>query len=171
MNRKEMAVMLHGKGFNCAQSVACAFCHVMGADPEQVFKHAEAFGFGMGTMGTCGAVSAMALVTGMKLSDGNMDDPKTKRQCYDMMKTLTGEFEKKNSSIICSQLKGVDTGTPLRSCNGCIEDAVELLDKYLLEQKSKTDIKETPLPWNSPVRGVCHRASAFKSYRYDIYSF
>lgn len=49
-----------------------------------------------------------------------------------MMKTLTGEFEKKNSSIICSQLKGVDTGTPLRSCNGCIEDAVELLDKYLL---------------------------------------
>lgn len=36
MNRKEMAVMLHGKGFNCAQSVACAFCHVMGADPEQV---------------------------------------------------------------------------------------------------------------------------------------
>ena len=114
MNRKEMAVMLHGKGFNCAQSVACAFCHVMGADPEQVFKHAEAFGFGMGTMGTCGAVSAMALVTGMKLSDGNMDDPKTKRQCYDMMKTLTGEFEKKNSSIICSQLKGVDTGTPLR---------------------------------------------------------
>ena len=46
MNRKEMAVMLHGKGFNCAQSVACAFCHVMGADPEQVFKHAEAFGFG-----------------------------------------------------------------------------------------------------------------------------
>lgn len=132
MNRKEMAVMLHGKGFNCAQSVACSFCHVMGADPVTVFRHAEAFGFGMGTMETCGAVSAMALVTGMKLSDGQLDSPKTKRECYNIMKALIKEFKEKNSSIICSQLKGVDTGTPLRSCNGCIEDAVELLDKYLL---------------------------------------
>ncbi len=132
MNRKEMAVMLHGKGFNCAQSVACAFCNVMGADPVEVFRHAEAFGFGMGTMGTCGAVSAMALVTGMKISDGNLDNPKTKKECYSMMKTLIAEFTEKNSSIICSQLKGSETGTPLRSCNGCIEDAVELLDKHLL---------------------------------------
>lgn len=132
MNRKEMAVMLHKKGFNCAQSVACVFCNVMGANPEEVFKHAEAFGFGMGTMGTCGAVSAMALVTGMKISDGDLDNPKTKKECYSMMKTLIAEFVEKNSSIICSQLKGVETGTPLRSCNGCIEDAVELLDKHLL---------------------------------------
>ena len=35
MNRKEQAVMLHKSGFNCAQSVACSFCHVMGADPIQ----------------------------------------------------------------------------------------------------------------------------------------
>ena len=132
MNRKEMAVMLHGKGFNCAQSVACSFCHVMGADPVTVFRHAEAFGYGMGAMDTCGAVTAMALVTGMKISDGNLDKPQTKHECYDMMKTLIEEFTAKNSSTICSKLRGEDTGTPLRSCNGCIEDAVELLDKYLL---------------------------------------
>ena len=75
---------------------------------------------------------AMALVTGMKISDGDLDNPKTKKECYSMMKTLIEEFVEKNSSIICSELKGVETGTPLRSCNGCIEDAVELLDKHLL---------------------------------------
>lgn len=132
MDRKEQAVMLHKSGFNCAQSVACTFCNVMGTDPETVFRLSEPLGFGMGTMGTCGVISAMALVTGMKLSDGNMDHPATKRQCYAMMQKLISEFAEKNSSTICKELKGVETGKPLRSCNGCIEDAVALLDKYLL---------------------------------------
>ncbi len=132
MNRKEQAVMLHKNGFNCAQSVACSFCNIMGTNPEEVFRLAEPFGLGMGSMGTCGAVTAMALVTGMKLSDGNLDNPKTKRDCYAMMQKLTEEFINKNSSIICRELKGVGTGEVLRDCNGCIEDAVELLDKHLL---------------------------------------
>ena len=68
----------------------------------------------------------------MKMSDGNLDNPQTKRACYDMMQKLTEEFVKKNGSIVCREIKGVDTGKVLRSCDGCIEDAVELLDKYLL---------------------------------------
>ncbi len=132
MNRKEQAVMLHEHGFNCAQAVACSFCNVMGVDPETTFRLAEPLGFGMGTMGTCGAVSAMGLVTGMKLSDGNLDKPATKKQCYHMMQKLIAAFADKNGSIVCREIKGVDTGNVLRSCNGCIEDAVELLDKYLL---------------------------------------
>ncbi len=38
MDRKQNALKLHEHGFNCAQSVACSFCNVMGADPETVFK-------------------------------------------------------------------------------------------------------------------------------------
>ena len=132
MTRKEQAIMLHHNGFNCAQSVACSFCNVMGADPETTFRLAEALGFGMGNMGTCGAVSAMALVTGMKISDGNLDHPATKKEFYQMMQKLIAEFTEKNGSIICREIKGVDTGKVLRSCDGCIEDAVALLDKYLL---------------------------------------
>ena len=82
MDRKEQALKLHEHGYNCAQSVACTYCNVMGADPETVFKLAEPFGFGLGTMETCGAVSAMALVVGMKMSDGNLEQPKTKRYVY-----------------------------------------------------------------------------------------
>ena len=65
MDRKQNALKLHEHGFNCAQSVACSFCNVMGADPETVFKLAEPFGFGMGAMETCGVISGMAMVVGM----------------------------------------------------------------------------------------------------------
>ncbi len=131
MDRKETATFLHKQSFNCAQSVACSFCNVMGADPVTTFRLAEGLGFGMGTMGTCGAVTAMAMVVGMKMSDGNMDDPKTKKQCYAMMKKLYAEFEEINGSTVCSELKS--TGNDNRkSCDELIQCAVELLDKHLL---------------------------------------
>ena len=125
------ALEYHAKGYNCAQSVACAFCDRLGKDEKTVFEMTEAFGFGMGTMGTCGAVSAMAAVVGMVESDGNLEAPKTKKKSYGAMKELTNKFIEKNESIICKDIKGVETGKVLRSCNGCIEDAVVLLEEYL----------------------------------------
>ena len=125
------ALELHNKGYNCAQAVACAFCDRLGRNEKEVFELMEAFGFGMGTMGTCGAVSAMAAVVGMVESDGALDEPKTKKTGYKVMKELTGKFIEKNNSVICRELKGVDTGIVLRSCNGCIQDATEIVDEYL----------------------------------------
>lgn len=125
------ALEYHAKGYNCAQSVACAFCDRLGKDEKTVFEMTEAFGFGMGTMGTCGAVSAMAAIVGMVESDGNLEAPKTKKKSYGAMKELTNKFIEKNESIICKDIKGVETGKVLRSCNGCIEDAVVLLEEYL----------------------------------------
>ncbi|MBR3785681.1 MAG: C_GCAxxG_C_C family protein [Firmicutes bacterium] len=135
MDRKELALQLHHSKFNCAQSVVCAFAHVMGYDPQTVFKMSEAFGFGMGNMGTCGAVSGMAMVIGMMKSDGDLDDPKTKKKCYNLMKLAQHRFEEKNGSVICKEIKGVETGKVLRSCDGCIEDAVAILDELLLDIK------------------------------------
>lgn len=135
MDRKELAVDLHKKGFNCAQSVACSFCNVMGTDPQTVFRLSEAFGGGMGTFSTCGAVSAMAMVIGMKQSDGDLDNPKTKAESYKLMKEATNRFLEMNKSTICREIKGMDGGEVLRSCNGCIEDAVAILDELLLDIK------------------------------------
>lgn len=50
---------------------------------------------------------------------------------YKVVKELTGKFIEKNNSVICRELKGVDTGIVLRSCNGCIQDATEIVDEYL----------------------------------------
>ena len=125
----------HAKGYNCAQAVACAFSRRLGMDEKEVFRIMEGFGFGMGTMGTCGAVSAMAAVIGMKESDGALEKPATKKACYRAMKKLTADFQDKNGSVVCRELKGVDTGTVLRSCDGCIEDAARLLEEYLKEKQ------------------------------------
>ena len=122
---------LHKKGFNCAQAVACVFAEDLGMDEREVFRMMEGFGFGMGTMGTCGAVSAMAAVVGMARSDGDLEKPRTKKDCYRDMKALTAQFKEMNGSVICREIKGVDTGKVLRSCDGCIEDGVKLLEEYL----------------------------------------
>lgn len=125
------AVEYHKKGYNCAQAVACAFCDRLGRDEKEVFEIMEAFGFGMGTMGTCGAVSAMAAVVGMVESDGALDNPGSKKTSYKAVRGLIEEFADKNGSVICRELKGVDTGEVLRSCNGCVMDAAEIAENYL----------------------------------------
>lgn len=127
----EQALAYHKKGYNCAQAVACAFAADLGRDEQEVFRMMEAFGLGMGTMTTCGAISGMAAVIGLKESDGNLEKPGTKKNSYRVSKELIRRFQEKNGSIICRELKGVDTKKVLRSCNGCIEDAAELTAAYL----------------------------------------
>ena len=130
----EKAVANHKKKYNCAQAVACAFCDKLGRDEKEVFEVMEAFGLGLGSMGTCGAVSAMAAVVGMVESDGALDAPKTKKDSYKAMKALTEKFKEKNQSIICKELKGIETKKILRSCDGCVQDAAEILEEYLAQK-------------------------------------
>ncbi|WP_428260583.1 C-GCAxxG-C-C family protein [Gallibacter sp. Marseille-QA0791] len=131
----EKAVANHKKKYNCSQAVACAFCDKLGRDEKEVFELMEAFGLGMGTMGTCGAVSAMAAVVGMVESDGALDAPKTKKESYKAMKALTEKFKEKNGTVVCKELKGVETKKVIRSCDGCVQDAAELLEEYLEQKK------------------------------------
>ena len=132
MTKKELAIALHDKGYNCAQAVICAFKDELGMDEEILFKATEGFGLGMGCMnGTCGAVSGAVMAAGFKNSTANFDGPKSKMDTYKLSRAILEAFEQKNGSTTCRDLKGVDTGTILRSCPGCIEDAVDLVEKVL----------------------------------------
>ncbi len=132
MTKKELAVSLHDKKYNCAQSVACAFSEELGIDHALLFKLCEGFGFGMGCAnGTCGAISGAVALIGLKNSDGNTSAPATKAATYKLSKDLLQKFREKNGSTICRELKGMDTNIVLRSCQGCIEDAVELVQEIL----------------------------------------
>ena len=133
----EKALANHKKKYNCALAVACAFCEELGRDEKEVFEIMEAFGLGMGLMGTCGAVSGMAAVVGMLESDGALDAPKTKKESYKAIKALTEQFRAKNQTIICRELKGVDTKKVLRSCDGCVQDAAEILEGYLRQKQGE----------------------------------
>ena len=77
--RVEETLKRHDRGFNCAQSVACTYCDLVGVDEEMMFRVTEAFGAGMGGMeGTCGAVSGACVLAGMKASTGNLEKPNSK---------------------------------------------------------------------------------------------
>ncbi len=132
MTKKELANSLHDQKYNCAQSVACAFSEELNVDRQLLFKMCEGFGFGMGcAKGTCGAISGAIALLGLKNSDGNLDAPTTKADTYKLSAELLEKFYEKNGSTICSELKGLESGKVLRSCPGCIEDAVELVQEIL----------------------------------------
>ena len=132
MTKKELAIDLHDKKYNCCQAVACAFADELGVPVETLFRAGEGFGLGMGGMEcTCGAVSGAAIVAGFKNSDGNLDNPISKAATYKLSREIVEKFKEKNGSIVCKELKGVETGKMLRTCPGCIEDGVELVQEIL----------------------------------------
>ena len=132
MTKKDLAINLHDKKYNCAQSVACAFADEIGVDKEILFRACEGFGLGMGGMeGTCGAISGAVMLASFMTSDGNLEAPATKKNTYALSKNIIAKFQEKNNATRCRDLKGIDTGTVLRSCPGCIEDAVEIVQEVL----------------------------------------
>ncbi|MCI6264344.1 MAG: C-GCAxxG-C-C family protein, partial [Collinsella sp.] len=107
--------------------VACTLAPAVGLDPQTAFILTEGFGAGMGGMTeTCGAISGAVAIMGFVMSDG-MDNPKTKGQTYKLSREIAKRFKTKNTTTVCGTLKGIgsDNG-PLRSCPGCIDDAIEI---------------------------------------------
>lgn len=132
MTKKELAISLHNRKYNCCQSVACAFADEAGIDPQLLFCAAEGFGLGMGCMQcTCGALSGAILLAGLVNSDGNLENPATKASTYQLCKRLVTAFEQKAGSTVCQELKGIETGTVLHSCPDCIKDGVEIVQEVL----------------------------------------
>ena len=130
-NRMEEAAKRHDKGYNCCQAVACAFAEELGFDEKVIFQAGEAFGAGMGGMEcTCGAVCGAVMAAGMKNSVFG-GETLTKGATYKLSKQITQKFLEKNGSVICKELKGIETGKVLRSCPGCIDDAVAIAEEVL----------------------------------------
>lgn len=127
-SRVELAIAKHDKGYNCCQAVVCSYCDMFGIKEQEAFRMTEALGLGLaGLMETCGAVSAMMILAGLKNSDGNMEKPATKRASYALGKELADKFKEMNKSIVCRELKS----GPLRSCSGCIADAAKIVEEVL----------------------------------------
>jgi len=132
--RVEQALENHKNGYNCAQAVACTYCDIAGIDEDLMFKMIEGFGAGMGSMEcTCGAVSGAIALAGMKNSNGS-DNPTSKAGTYQISKEILKKFEKMNGSVICRELKGIDTKKVLRSCDGCIRDAAGIIEEILFDK-------------------------------------
>lgn len=124
---KAAAASYHEQGYNCAQAVVCALAPCIDLDPDVAFPVAEAFGAGMGGMTeTCGAISGGIMALGQVLSAGR-EVRGSKGGTYPVARDFCDRFRDKNGSTVCRELKGVSVDhAPLRSCAGCIDDAIDV---------------------------------------------
>ena len=132
--RVAKAMELFKSKYNCAQAVACAFSDMTDISEEMMFRITEGFGHGMGSFdGTCGALSAACVLSGLKNSTAHLAAPDSKQISEQEAKKCLLAFKEKNGAVTCRELKGLDTGTPLRGCGGCIKDAVTVIAENLYE--------------------------------------
>lgn len=133
-SRIEKAKENHRSGYNCSQAVACAYCDLVGVEEPLMHQMMEGFGLGMGCMeGTCGALSGAAIVASMKITGTLSDGSNQRAAVYKATRTMAQRFKVKNQSVICKELKGIETGKVLRDCRGCVEDAAALLEEVVFD--------------------------------------
>ena len=126
------ALSLHKKGFNCAQAVLLPFAEELGLGRQTAMTIAEGFGAGMGGCKlTCGALSAAIMIAGMKNSSGDLMLPNSKASTYALCREINEAFEKEIGSCICSEIKGITTGKPLKTCDECIMAGAKLAEKII----------------------------------------
>ena len=130
-------------GYNCAQSVAVAFCDITGLDEKSTAKMVSAFGGGMGRLReVCGAVSGMFFVLSLLYGYDTPGDDVSKKQLYTEVQALAAQFREACGSIICREiLKNPPTDpTPsprtaeyykTRPCARMVLTAATLMDEFI----------------------------------------
>lgn len=123
MNKtKEELAFEYKQSSNCCQAVLLAFKDEAGLTEQEAMKLGSTFGAGMGGMeGTCGALVGAEMVLALTGFEGKPMGPKAK-QLYSKFVEMTG-------SGICKDIKGVETGKMLASCDACVENAARILQE------------------------------------------
>ena len=145
-SRVAAAVQRFETGYNCAQAVFATYADLFGMSEEDALKLASPMGAGVGRMREmCGAVSAMALLEGLK--EGNTDpaDKQAQGRTYETVRTMCDSFAEINGSMICRELLGISarekSAVPSerttqyygsRPCAKYVRCAAQLVEKHLL---------------------------------------
>jgi C_GCAxxG_C_C family probable redox protein len=141
---EKIAVDLFNQGYNCSQSVYCAFCDVTGMDRDEAFKISSSFGGGMGRLGeVCGALTGAFMATGMLLSGTDEKNKVAKEEQYARIKELGHRFLEEKGSLLCRDLTEINKtrpeefrdGVKVKDCEHLVAYAARMLDEYLEELK------------------------------------
>ena len=110
MDHGARARELFMQGYNCAQSVACAFCDMTGLSVDDAARMASSFGAGFGRLReVCGTVSGAVLVLGILEGYSDPGDYQAKKLHYTRVQEFARRFREENGSIICRELlEGVE---------------------------------------------------------------
>lgn len=142
MEHGEKAAELFVSGYNCAQSVAVAFCDLTGLNEDQASKMVSPFGGGFGRQReVCGAISGMSFILGT-LYGYDRPNPEKQLALYADLQELCRRFREKAGSIICRQILNDPPSDPAptprtaeyyakRPCARMVMLAADLLDEYI----------------------------------------
>ena len=143
MTRGEKAAELFLNGYNCAQAVSIAFCDLTGMDEKTAARSVSAFGGGMGRLReVCGAVSGMFAVVSILYGYDEADNDTAKKELYQLVQDLAGQFREKCGSIICREILKNPPTDPVpsprteeyyasRPCVRMVYIAAEILSEYI----------------------------------------
>ena len=135
-SRVALAREKHKSGYSCSQAVACTYCDLVGISEETMFRVSEGFSVGMGGMkGVCGAVAAACMIAGAKNSTCQMGGPGSKAATNKYTKEIVQRFIDESGTVICCELKGIGTGTPVKPCPQCVKDAARILEEVVFSQE------------------------------------
>ena len=119
MDRIEKARDFFLQGYNCSQSVFCAFADKYGLDDNTSLKVSASFGGGIGRMReTCGAVCGAAMILGLEYGQTEPNDNESKQRNYQAVQELARRFKERNGSTICRELLSLrksDKNSPVPS--------------------------------------------------------
>ena len=114
-DRMERASSLK-RNMNCCQAVVRAFADTLSLDEATLMSLGSGFGSGMGTMeGTCGALVGAIMVAGLRTNGEG---------AVALSRKIMPRFKELCGATICKDLKGVETGKVLCSCDDCVRNAV-----------------------------------------------
>ena len=151
--RIEQAVALFKEGYNCSQAVVTAFADMYGFTREQALKMSASFGGGIGRMRkTCGAACGLFMLAGLESGCTDGKDRDGKERNYILVQQLAEEFRKRNGSITCAELLGLEKSAPTpttpeartneyykkRPCSKMVEEAARIWCEYLLSKAHDT---------------------------------
>ena len=123
INERMNYAALRKKEMNCCQAVLVAFADEAGRSEEDLLRLGTGFGSGMGTMeGTCGALVGAIMVSSLLSEKG---------AAMAASRAIMPRFKELCGATICRDLKGIDTGKVLCSCENCVRNAVRAAGESL----------------------------------------
>lgn len=147
ISRVTEAVKTFEAGYTCAQSVFVTYADLFGMDKETALKLTSPMGGGIGRMReVCGAVSAMALLAGLKEGNTDPSNEEGKERIYRLTRQMAEKFKEKHETIICRELLGIEgmekSAKPSvrtaeyyseRPCSRLVATASRIIEEMLLE--------------------------------------
>ncbi len=122
---------LFAQGFKCAQAVVLAHAEEFGLAPDLAQRLAAPLGGGLGGLRrTCGALTGLCLLAGLRHGAYDPNDPAAKTRFYALIQQLDAEFAAEFGTSQCAVLLARTEGeaaaapsasdSPERPCARCV---------------------------------------------------